>query len=47
MLAGVANAMVSDNTVTNNGGGGIFVNDNGPVTPARRTPGRTLPCRHQ
>ena len=33
VLAGETNAAVSANTVTNNGGGGIFVNDDGPVNP--------------
>ena len=33
VLAGEANAAVSADTVTNNGGGGIFVNDDGPVNP--------------
>ena len=33
VLAGETEAAVSTNTVTNNGGGGIFVNDDGPVNP--------------
>jgi hypothetical protein len=33
VLAGETGAAVSANTVTNNGGGGIFVNDDGPVNP--------------
>ncbi len=33
MLAGTNGATVENNTITNNGGGGVFVNDNGPVDP--------------
>ncbi len=43
VLAGVTGAVVSNNTVMNNGGGGIFVNDNGPVDPGTATAGPTNP----
>ncbi|MFZ0252052.1 MAG: right-handed parallel beta-helix repeat-containing protein [Acidimicrobiales bacterium] len=43
VLAGVANGTVSDNTVTNNGGGGVFVNDNGPVDPGAPNAGPNAP----
>jgi hypothetical protein len=33
VLAGTNGATVESNTITNNGGGGVFVNDNGPVDP--------------
>ena len=39
VLAGETNAAVSANTVTNNGGGGIFVNDDGPVNPGSPSAG--------
>ena len=45
VLAGVSNATVSSNTVTGNGGGGIIVNDNGPVNPVRRIQDRAHRCR--
>ena len=31
VLAGVTDGSVENNTIINNGGGGVFVNDNGPV----------------
>ena len=43
VLAGVSNATVSSNTVTGNGGGGIIVNDNGPVNPGAPNPGPGAP----
>ena len=39
VLAGVSHGSVSSNTVTNNGGGGVFVNDDGPVDPGTATAG--------
>ena len=39
VLAGETNAAVSANTVTNNGGGGIFVNDDGLVNPGSPSAG--------
>ena len=43
VLAGVSGAVVETNTVQNNGGGGIFVNDNGPIDPGTASPGPTNP----
>jgi len=43
VLAGVSNSTVSSNTVTGNGGGGIVVNDNGPVNPGAPNPGPNAP----
>ena len=37
------NATVASNTVTGNGGGGIFVNDNGPVNPGAPNAGPNAP----
>ena len=39
VLAGETDAAVSANTVSNNGGGGLFVNDNGPVDPGTAAAG--------
>ena len=36
-------ASVENNTVQNNGGGGVFVNDNGPVDPGTPTAGPVAP----
>ncbi len=41
VLAGVSTSTVQGDTVTNNGGGGIFVNDNGPVDPGALNAGPT------
>jgi hypothetical protein len=43
VLAGVADGTVTDNAVNNNGGGGIFVNDNGPVDPGAPNAGPNAP----
>jgi hypothetical protein len=45
VLAGVTNSTVTLNTVTNNVGGGIFVNDNGPTDPGAPNagPGTMVP----
>jgi parallel beta-helix repeat protein len=39
LLAGVSGATITGNTVTNNNGGGILVNDNGPVDTGAGTGG--------
>src|SRR5262249_27372146 len=39
VFAGETTATADANTVTNNGGGGIFVNDDGPVNPGSSNPG--------
>ncbi len=39
VMAGETGATASANTVTNNGGGGFFVNDNGPVDPGTAAAG--------
>jgi hypothetical protein len=43
VLAGVTNSTVTLNTVTNNNGGGIFVNDNGPTDPGAPNAGPGAP----
>ncbi len=43
VLAGVNNSQVTFNTVTNNVGGGIFVNDNGPTDPGAPNAGPGTP----
>ncbi len=43
VLAGVTNSTVTLNTVTNNVGGGIFVNDNGPIDPGAPAAGPGTP----
>ena len=43
VLAGATNSLVNANTVTNNGGGGVFVNDNGPVNPGAPNAGPNAP----
>ena len=43
LLAGVSDSTVTSNTVTGNGGGGIFVNDNGPVNPGAPNAGPNAP----
>jgi Right handed beta helix region len=42
VLAGESGPTVTDSSVTNNGGGGVFVNDDGPVNPGSPNAG-TLP----
>ena len=39
VLAGVTDGFVENSTITDNGGGGVFVNDNGPVDPGTATAG--------
>ena len=43
VLAGATNSTVSNNTIENNGGGGVFVNDNGPVNPGAPNAGPNAP----
>ena len=43
VLVGASNAVVNSNTVTNNSGGGVVVNDNGPVNPGAPNPGPNAP----
>ncbi len=45
VLAGVSTSTVTNSTVINNGGGGIFVNDDGPVDPGAPNagPGAVVP----
>jgi Right handed beta helix region len=43
LIAGASHAIVTSNTVTGNGGGGIFVNDNGPVNPGAPSAGGNAP----
>ena len=43
VLAGVTDGFVENNTVVNNGGGGVLVNDNGPVDPGAPNAGPTTP----
>ena len=43
VLAGVTDGSVENNTVVNNGGGGVLVNDNGPVDPGAPNAGPTTP----
>ncbi len=43
VLAGATNSLVNADTVTNNGGGGVFVNDNGPVNPGAPNAGPNAP----
>jgi hypothetical protein len=43
VLAGASGAVVTSNTVTGNGGGGVLVNDNGPVNPGAPNAGPNAP----
>ena len=43
VLAGVTGGVVETNTVQNNGGGGVFVNDNGPIDPGTASAGPVAP----
>ncbi len=43
VLAGVTDGSVENNTIVNNGGGGVLVNDNGPVDPGAPNAGPTTP----
>ncbi len=43
VLAGVTGAVVNSNTIMNNGGGGVLVNDNGPVDPGAPNAGPAAP----
>ena len=43
VLAGATNSLVNDDTVTDNGGGGVLVNDNGPVNPGAPNAGPNVP----
>jgi parallel beta-helix repeat protein len=43
VLAGATNSVVENNIVTDNAGGGVFVNDNGPVNPGAPNAGPGAP----
>jgi hypothetical protein len=43
LIAGGSTDLVDSNTVTGNGGGGVFVNDNGPVNPGAPNAGPNAP----
>ncbi|MGH2717260.1 MAG: hypothetical protein ACRDJU_01610, partial [Actinomycetota bacterium] len=43
VLAGVSSTVVTGTTITNNGGGGVFLNDNGPSDPGASNAGPKAP----